>query len=149
LTTQTTEVNCSSQWWQRPLTRVANFKRTTNCSWFCTTLGRTVVAVWLPSRPSTSHPSFTCPSCALVLNLTLTHLPPAAQARHPTLSPLAAALHPKANSKDHIMEATIQETGKAFTIFYDMFRNISVIVQEGVAFGVDCPSGNLATLEPM
>jgi len=54
-----------------------------------------------------------------------------------------------ANSEDHLMEATIQETGKAFTIFYNVFHDISVIVQEGVAFGVNCPSGNLATLEPM
>lgn len=47
------------------------------------------------------------------------------------------------------MEAAIQETGKAFTIFYDMFRDISVIVQEGVEFGVSPPSGGLRSLESL
>jgi len=47
------------------------------------------------------------------------------------------------------MEAALQETGKTFTVFYDMFRDIDVIVREGVAFGVNCPSGSLGSLEPM
>jgi len=47
-----------------------------------------------------------------------------------------------------IMEATIQETGKAFTIFYDTFRDVGVIVQEGVEFEDSPPPGDLCSLEP-
>lgn len=47
------------------------------------------------------------------------------------------------------MEATIQETGKVFTIFYDMFHDVDVIVQDGVLFGANQPSGGLGSLEPM
>lgn len=46
------------------------------------------------------------------------------------------------------MQVNIQETGKAFTIFYDMFRDISVMVHEGVEFAASPPPGGLRDLEP-
>ena len=65
----------------------------------------------------------------------------------PYVSTLTTALHPGQTVKT--MEVTIQEIGKAFTIFYDMFHELEVIVQEGVEFRVNHPSGSLGGLEPM
>lgn len=46
------------------------------------------------------------------------------------------------------MEEILQETGKGFTIFYDMFHSFDTIVQTGVEFTSNHPWDSLVTLDP-
>lgn len=45
------------------------------------------------------------------------------------------------------IEKIIQEKGKGFTIFYDMFRDIDVIIEWGASFDED--SESLDDVDPM
>jgi len=45
------------------------------------------------------------------------------------------------------MAKIIQEKGKGFTIFYDLFRDIDVIIEWGVMFDEDAES--LDDIDPM